>query len=278
MSYGSIPLSLLTSAGGEGAEIVYALRNNSTLAREALNNIEQAGQKKRKYYQRRLPEDTSKDYYFIQRLTGKTEPILVEYGFIDNPKDLQKLKNNLLDYGEGVVKAVTEYLGYEYQAPVNKEVSTYIVKAGDNLYSIAKRYNMTVDELKRLNNLTSNIISIGQVLNLKKKNEEPPLPNYEIYIVQKGDSLYKIANKYGVKINDIIELNNLPTTILSINQKLLIPTELSDSIINKKEYIVQKGDTLYSIANKFNTSVNDIKKLNNLTSNLLSIGQKLIIS
>ena len=67
------------------------------MAREVLENIGAVGQKTRKYYQRRLPEDPSKDYYFIHRLTGKTEPLLVEYGFIDNRNDLNKLQNNLLD-------------------------------------------------------------------------------------------------------------------------------------------------------------------------------------
>ena len=281
MSYGSIPLSLLTSAGGEGAEVVYALRNNSTLAREILKNIGEAGQKTRKYYQRRLPEDTSKDYYFIQRLTGQTEPVLVEYGFIDNQQDLQKLQNNLTDYGEGVVKAVTEYLGYTYNLPITQKESTYTVKAGDNLYSIARKFNTTVDNLKKINNLTSNTISIGQVLKLKNIEENPNQNTNGTYIVQKGDSLYKIANKYGVTINDIIDLNKLPTTVLSVNQKLLIPIKQKQEDINNKsqiQYKVQKGDTLYSIAKKFNTTVNNIKQLNNLTSNLLSIGQNLIIS
>ena len=61
----------------------------------------------RKYYQRRYPTDPSKDYYFIHRETGKTEPILVEYGFLDSPNDdVNQLKNNVLDYAEAVVRTV----------------------------------------------------------------------------------------------------------------------------------------------------------------------------
>ena len=60
----------------------------------ALNNIGEAGQIKRKAYQRRLPENPNRDYYYILRETGNVEPILVEYGFIDNAKDANKLKNN----------------------------------------------------------------------------------------------------------------------------------------------------------------------------------------
>ncbi len=91
----------------------------------ALNNNGEAGQIKRKVYQRRLPENLSKDY--ILRETGNTEPILVGYGFIDNVKDTEKLRNNLDDYVEGVVKAVAEYAGYPYTPPGVVD-NYYIVK------------------------------------------------------------------------------------------------------------------------------------------------------
>ena len=68
-----------------------------------MEGIGSQGQLTRKYYQRRLPENPNQDYYFIQRLTGQTEPILVEYGFIDNANDAQKLRNNLVNYVEGAV-------------------------------------------------------------------------------------------------------------------------------------------------------------------------------
>ena len=68
--------------GGTGAEVIYALRNDSKLANSILNNIGNAGQSTRRVYQRRLPFDSTKDYYYILRDTGKTEPLIVEYGFI----------------------------------------------------------------------------------------------------------------------------------------------------------------------------------------------------
>lgn len=273
------------SAGGEGAEVVYALRNSSALAREVLENIGAAGQKTRKYYQRRLPEDTSKDYYFIHRLTGRTEPLLVEYGFIDNPQDLKKLQNNLLDYGEGVVKAVTEYLGYSYSPPSVEAVSSYVVKAGDTLYSIANRFNVTVDELKKANNLTNNVLTIGQTLIIPTEEEQvPSTSDYINYTVKSGDSLYKIANQYGVSVNDIIEFNQLPSTVLSIGQQLLIPTKQetapSTPSIPSTEgqyYTVKSGDSLYKIANQFGVTVDSIINSNNLTSTMLNIGQQLFI-
>ena len=251
-----------------------------------MENIGAAGQKTRKYYQRRLPEDTSKDYYFIHRLTGRTEPILVEYGFIDNPQDLRKLQNNILDYGEGVVKAVAEYLGYDYAPQSGGNVSSYIVKAGDTLYSIANRFNVTVDQLKGANNLTNNSLVIGQNLVIPVEEEQtpnstPPNSDYINYVVKAGDSLYKISNQYGVSVNDIIEFNKLPSTVLSIGQQLLIPSNgvnvTPEIPMEGQYYTVQLGDSLYKIANRFNVTVDDIIGANNLNTTMLSIGQQLFI-
>ena len=73
--------------GGDGAEVIYALRNKDTLSNLILTELESEGQNIRKAYQRRLPSDTSKDYYFMQRNTGDTESITVEYGFLDSTGD-----------------------------------------------------------------------------------------------------------------------------------------------------------------------------------------------
>lgn len=256
----------INAGGGEGAEVIYALRDKSALADTVLNEIEKTGQVVRKTYQRRLPSNTSKDYYFIHRDTGKTEPIIVEYGFLDNASDANRLKNNYKEYADAVVKAVASYIGVPYISE-----STYIVKSGDSLYSIAKKYNTTVDEIKKLNNLTSNSLSIGQILNIPLS--EVVLVNE--YIVKSGDSLYSIANKYNTMVNELKSLNNLSNNTLSIGQVLKLPKV--DEIVTVNEYIVKSGDSLYSIAKKYNTSVDELKSLNNLTSNMLSVGQKLNI-
>ena len=243
-----------------------------------LDAIGDKGQIKRKYYQRVLPENPSKDYYYIMRETPNTTALLIEYGFIDNKKDQVKLQNDLLDYVEGVVEAVSNYIGVPYKKPgtVSPTPSpapgnTYIVKKGDSLYKIANLYNTTVDTLKSLNNLTSNNLSIGQTLILPKEEEQPT--NQDEYIVERGDSLYSIANKLGTTVNELIEYNNLPTTILTIGQILKIPKKTPSTIL----YTVKRGDTLYKIANAYSVSVNSIKQLNNLTTNTLSIGQQLYI-
>lgn len=347
-AYGNSPDVIMISnhinaGGGEGTEIVYALRNNPTLAEMALDNIGAAGQIERKVYQRRLPENPNKDYYFIIRDTGNLESLLVEYGFIDNANDASKLQNNLTDYVEGVVKAIADYANIPYIPPTTDIVEVYYtVKRGDTLYSIASQFSTTVQKLKSLNNLTSNNLQIGQVLlvtektypdvstytvekgdtlygiankfsttvqDIKKINNlttntllpgqqiyiptpstptptqptNPPVPQepetpYLIYTIQRGDSLWKISQKYDIPVNDIIAFNNLSSVNLQIGDELRIPiTHQEDNTSNQFSYTVKKGDTLWSIAKQFNASVDSIKTTNNLASNLLTLGQTLII-
>ena len=261
----------LNAGRGTGAEVIYALRNNSILANSILNNIGSTGQTTRRIYQRRLPSDTTKDYYYILRETGQTEPLIIEYGFIDNDKDVEFLKNNYKELAEGVIKAILEYKNIPYTAPSTVITDTYKVQSGDTLYSISKKLDTTVTELKKLNNLSSNMLSVGQVLKIPTKTVD--IGETDIYQVQAGDTLYSIARKYNISVNELKNLNNLVDNTLSIGQILEVPSGLS----SYNSYIVDKGDTLYSIAKKFDTSVNKLKELNNLSSNMLSIGQKLLI-
>ena len=210
------------------------------------------------------------------RETPNNETVIVEYGFLDNTRDANKLKNNYKDYAEAVVKSVMEYKGLTYVPPkgsavppINSTDNTYTVKSGDTLWTIAKNYGLTVNELKALNNLTSNLLSVGQELIV---NESASIPSGNSYIVKQGDTLYAIANKYGTTVNKLKSFNNLTSNTLSIGQIIAIPTN-----DDYKVYTVQKGDTLYSIATKNGTTVDKLKVINNLNSNILSIGQKLLI-
>lgn len=311
-------------SGGDGAEVIYSLRNNDTLARIITNEIARSGQNVRKYYQRRLPSDSSKDYYYLLRDTPNNETLIVEYGFADSTgDDVSILKNNWQDLAEAVVRALATYIGVPYSSTstggnyytvkkgdtlwnianannisVNelkqannltsnslsigqllkipsKEVSsspenTYTVKAGDSLYKIANQYQTTVAALKELNNLSSNTLQIGQILKLPSSTNVPN--NNNVYTVVSGDSLYRIAQHFGVTVDAIMRANNLSNSNLSIGQKLVIPTSTSNQV-----YTVKAGDSLYRIAQQFNTTAKAIQDLNNLNTTLLSIGQKLLI-
>ena len=261
----------LNAGGGTGAEVIYALRNDSKLASEILNNIGNAGQNTRRVYQRRLPSNPTRDYYYILRETGKLEPLIIEYGFIDNDNDLNFIKNNYKNLAEGVIKAVLEYKNIPYTEPDTVVTDTYKVVKGDTLYSIANKLDTSVSELKKINNLSTNLLTVGQVLKIPTKVVD--LGNTEIYQVQPGDTLYSIANRYGISLSELKAINNLSSDLLSIGQLLNVPSGLS--LVNT--YVVSSGDTLYSIAKKFDTTVSKIKEVNDLNNNMLSIGQKLII-
>ena len=264
--------------GGEGAEVYYPLRSNGELARDILTELGREGQIMRGTFQRRLPEDPSRDYYYIHRLTPNTTSLLIEYGFIDNPADVRKLETNLLNYAEAVVRAVTNYANVPYSPPngTSNNGKVYIVQSGDTLWSIARRFNTTVNDLISANQLTSNILLIGQTLKI------PTLPNEgeTTYIVQSGDTLWSIANRYGTTINAIILANNLVNDRLLIGQRLIIPgTSIPDNEMTQDftYYTVQPNDSLWKIANQYGVNVQELINFNNLASTILQIGQQLMI-
>lgn len=257
----------LNAGGGEGAEVIYSLRNNNTLAKKILDEIEKEGQLVRKYYQQRLPSNPNKDYYFMLRDTANNESVIVEYGFVDSASDAKRIKENYEKYAEAVVRAICDYIGVKY---VPNSTDYYIVKSGDTLWDIARRFKTTVAKLKEINNLTSNNIKIGQVLKVDTDTEIKEDSNYIEYIVKKGDNLSTIANKYNTTVSKIKSINNLSSDLIKINQKLKIPN-------NFIKYTVVKGDNLTKIANKYNTSVSTLKKVNELNTTLLQIGQILLI-
>lgn len=263
----------LNKGGKNGAEIMYPLRNNSKLASLIASNLEDAGQTVLKYYQLRNNNDTSKDDDYLIRNTANNLTIVIDYGYIDNTSDTNFLKNNYEKLAEAVVKSITNYAGVSY-SPANME-GYYIVKKGDSLWSIASKNNTTVDNIKKLNNLYSNNLSVGQVLKLSYDAKKEDIKESNIYTVKKGDSLWLIANKYGTTVDELKNANNLKSNTLSIGQTLIIPEKKENT--NKISYVVKKGDSLWLIANKYDTTVEKIKSTNNLKSNTLSIGQVLVI-
>lgn len=109
----------INAGGGEGAETIYSIYSNPTLANIILNALVGVGQIKRRAFTRTLPGDLQKDYYFMHRDTGKTETVIVEYGFADNTNDTKRLLENWKQYAESVVKAFCLHIGYIY-TPVQK--------------------------------------------------------------------------------------------------------------------------------------------------------------
>ncbi len=178
--------------------------------------------------------------------------------------------------------------------------TTYVVKKGDNLYDLSRKFGVSVEDITELNKLKNNNLGIGYEL-LIPGNDSQSKNNY---IVKSGDTISQIAEKLGVKSKDLKSSNNLKNERLQIGQELYIPlkskTNISktSSVANTKlesiqnettvraespqeeisnAYVVKKGDTLGHIAEKHAVKTNDLKKANNLKNNNLQIGQKLVI-
>lgn len=240
--------------------IIYPLRSDDTLPSLISTSLETNDININKYFQRRLPTDTILDYYSVIRNTNPNETIIFEYPY----------KKNYEKTIDIIVDTIVKYL---------TTGKIYTVIKGDSLYKIAQKYHTTVDELKKLNNLSSSNLTIGRKLKIPTSssttNNEEMSPSTKTYTyqVKKGDTLYQIAKKNNTSVAKLKKLNNLSSNTLTIGQTLLIPSSKEEYFI----YIVVRGDTLYQIAEKNNTTIDEIKKLNNLTTNTLKIGQKLKI-
>ncbi len=239
-------------------------------------------------------------------------------------KKWNKLKSNTVQAGqnlkivkeERVVTTVRKEIKSDRAVAVNEKVKKdesenddrpsdfYIVQKGDNLSAIAKKYNVSVDDLKKWNNLSDNTVKLESKLKVadivagETEVAEQEAPKTEIktldYIVQKGDNLGLIAKKNSVAVSDLKEWNELeddniqPGDKLTVGKKLVVDTNASVAERPAKKekskmeaddhYLVQKGDSLFSIARKKGITVSDIKKWNGISGNSLKPGMKLKIS
>lgn len=149
----------INNGGSKGAEVIYSVKTDNELPNMIANELAKTGVTIRNVYTRlnRL----GRDYYFIMRDTLPNKSMIIEYGFADNDEDTYRLLYEWPNLAEAVVKAITNYYQLPYTPP--KEI-TYIVKPNDSLYSIATKFNTTIDKIKYNNNLTSNTIYPGATL------------------------------------------------------------------------------------------------------------------
>lgn len=207
--------------------------------------------------------------------------------FIDNEKELYAYKTK-----KGIDR---EKLEEEMKKVSDRSV--HIVKSGENLGSIAKKYRISVNQLKTWNNLKKTTIYPGQKLIVYSSgapmaqvgNNKPVERSTEqkIHTVKSGENLSIIAKKYKCSVTDLKKWNNLKNTTLKIGQKLKVypPADVKEQNVATSTsggyeiYTVKSGDNLWDIAKKFDgVSVEQIRKLNNLNNNsVLKIGQKLKI-
>lgn len=188
---------------------------------------------------------------------------------------------------------------------INVEPAVYhkVVK-GETLSSISRKYGISVGEIKLINNLKSNTIRINDYLKiveekifadqLKIEINLSPDDFAEVFMpestkgsnlthsVRQGETLYSIAKKYNVMVDRLKEMNNMQSDQIEIGQELIVVEKISDkreqlTVSGNIEHVVQQGETLYVIAKKYSSTIEDIKSVNGKTSNSLHIGELLII-
>jgi membrane-bound lytic murein transglycosylase D len=178
----------------------------------------------------------------------------------------------------------------------------YEVQKGDNLYYIAKKFNVSVEDLKKWNNIEDGTVRLGSKLALMNLNTDENEPVAEVktetkiveYVVKSGDNLGAIAKKYNTTVSDLKEWNAIEDNNIKVGEKIVVskklfaanevkPTKKEAYANNEKEkvkhYYVKKGDSLFSIAKKHpGVTVADIKKWNDIDGETLKPGMKLKIS
>ena len=176
----------------------------------------------------------------------------------------------------------------------------YEVQKGDNLFSIAKKFNVSLEDLKKWNNLDDLNVQTGSKLALVNKDEnavaEAPKTETKIveHKVRKGEYLGSIAKKYNVTLAEIKEWNGLESNSVKLGETLIVSKKevaINEVKTSKKEniaandrnevktYYVKKGDSLFSIAKKYpGVTISDIKKWNGIKNESLKPGMKLKIN
>jgi len=208
-------------------------------------------------------------------------------------------QNEALAANEKATKTEKETSVADTKAP-----EFYVVQKGDNLSNIAKKYAVSIDDLKKWNNLTNGNIALGFKLKLALEKENDTLNSdadvaakteYKTleYVVVKGDNLGNIAKKHKVSTDDLKLWNNLTDNNIQLGSTLIVSkTEVvvaektakkdksaTKAKVSEEHYYVQKGDSLYKIAKKYpGITISDIKKWNGISNENLKPGMKLKIS
>lgn len=157
----------------------------------------------------------------------------------------------------------------------------YQVRRGDSLSVVARRFGMKVRQLKEMNSLSNNVIRVGTQLRVRGGDEDYGDDQIIWYRVRYGDSLGKIATRFNTSIGQLKSLNNLSTHLIYPGDRLRVkgtPSPQKSPTGDSKWYRVQRGDSLWSIAQQFSVSVRNLRALNNLSSSIIQAGHMLMVS
>lgn len=159
---------------------------------------------------------------------------------------------------------------------------SYIIKAGDTFYNLAREYNTTVAAIISANPLVDpQNLQIGEQLCIPTQKIFPACPEGNYYTIKAGDTLYQISIRFNISLDDLIHANpGIDPIRLQIGQIICIPVATPPVTCppNTRAYMVMAGDTFYHLAIRFNTTIEAIQTANpTVDSTRLLIGQMLCI-
>ncbi|KRL61781.1 muramidase family protein [Latilactobacillus fuchuensis] len=169
----------------------------------------------------------------------------------------------------------------------------YTVKSGDSVWAIANKYGISMANLVKWNSIRNNFIYPGQVLVVSQSGSGSTSTGNtgsgstttnqtgKTYTVKSGDSVWAIANKSGISMATLVQLNNIknnfiyPGQVLKLGSTTTSTSNSNQGTSTSKTYTVKSGDSLWSIAQKNQLSITQLKQINNLHSDLILVGQTL---
>ncbi|MDR0921930.1 MAG: LysM peptidoglycan-binding domain-containing protein [Lactobacillales bacterium] len=250
------------------------------------------------------PETPSNDTTYTVKSGDTISGISARFGISMNElRSWNNLKGDLILIGQVlVVKKGTSVPAPDPSAPPTEtpapsapvapstpsSETKYTVKAGDSIWAISSRYGISMNDLRSWNNLRGDLILVGQVLVVKKGTSVPvPAPsapaapsNSTTYTVKSGDSVWLIAHNYGISMADLVNWNNIKNYLIFPDQVLVVKKGTSSASqpsgnTTSGAYTVKSGDTLWAISQKAGLKVDTLKRINNLVSDLIYVGQQL---
>ncbi len=200
------------------------------------------------------------------------------------------------ELAENKVEQPVEKPNTTVQQSVDVDTKYHTVRRGETLGLIAERYGVTVSRLKDWNDLRSNKIFVGQRLKvvsmvdkgeIEVEGDADVQENATTHKVRRGESLFSIAEDYGVTIDNLKEWNNLSSSSIDAGQTLIVnasaakASKKSSGSSEKKaattKHKVRRGETLGAIASRYGVTVDNLKDWNNLSSSRIDVGQTLIV-